>query len=302
MSQNTTSPHHEPGDATAPRTTSLDLVANGRTLVEIQERIDRHALSETIPDVEGVMATLTPPDQLTWSGGYAWSVVPGPDGRTIRARTTRKEIREFYEWRTSLDVTESAVPALTDIRSTWYGFQEPFPAVMRDVNTGEVSRIIYSVALFTMDGHEGITSEIVWLRIDDVSLDVGARVTQWQAYLAALRSQDSGKLVDLMTPDVQGAVRDYGGMDPPFVAIHGADEMRGQYDRMFDQYEVRRVDILQSHIAEWFVFHELMLTLKTRDESVAERDFICRIAEYMPFDLTGKFQGRCGYGTELLPI
>ena len=177
-----------------------DLIASARTLVEVRKRVDAHSRAEKVPDVDGIMATVTPADQLTWSECFAWSLVPGPDGRNIRARTTLDEIREFYEWRTSLDVPEGGSrPSLTEIRSSWYAFQEAHPTVMRDVNTGEVSRIVEALTLFTMDGHEGINSEIVWLRTDEVTADVATRASQRQAYLDALRGQDSAKLAELMT-------------------------------------------------------------------------------------------------------
>lgn len=280
-----------------------DLITSARALVEVRERTAAHSRAEKVPDVDGIMATVTPADQLTWSKCFAWSLVPGPDGRTIRARTTLDEVREFYKWRTSLDVpAEGAKPGLTEIRASWYSFQEAHPTVMHDVNTGEVSRVVEALTLFTMDGHEGINSEIVWLRMDDVSLDAATRASQWQAYLDAVRGQDSAKLAGLMTPDVQGAVRDYVDAVPPFVAIHGRDEMRAYYDRMFSRYEIRRADVLQSRVGEWFVFYEALLTLRAREGVDAGREFACRVAEYMPFDPAGSFQGRCGYGTELLPI
>ena len=288
---------------TAADASRADLISSAQALVEVRERADRHSRSEKVPDVDGIMATVTPADQLTWSKCFAWSLVPGPDGRAIRARTTLDEVREFYEWRTSLDVPEQGIrPSLTDIRASWYLFQEAHPTAMRDVNTGEVSRVVEALTLFTMDGHEGINSEIVWLRMDDVSLDAAARASQWQAYLDALRGQDSAKLAGLMTPDVQGAVRDYVGAVPPFVAIHGRDEMRQHYERIFSRYELRRADVLQSRVGGWFVFYELLLTLRAREGADAGREFACRVAEYMPFDPAGFFQGRCGYGTELLPI
>lgn len=279
-----------------------DVITSARAIVEVRKRTDAHSRSEKIPDVDGIMATVTPADQLTWSKCYAWSLVPGPDGKRIRARTTLDEIREFYEWRTSLDVPGPSKPSLTEFRASWYSFNEAHPTIMHDVNTGEVSRVVEALTLFTMDGREGINSEIVWLRTDDVSLDVAARVGQWQAYLDALRGQDSVKLAGLMTPDVQSAVRDYVDAVPPFVAIHGRDEMQEYYDRLFSRYEVRGADVLQSRVGEWFVFYELLLTLRAREGTIAGHEFACRVAEYMPFDPTGSFQGRCGYGTELLAI
>jgi hypothetical protein len=152
-----------------------------------------------------------------------------------------------------------------------------------------------------MDGHEGINSEIVWLRTDDVALDPGTRVGRWQAYLDALRRQDPAGLTALMTPDVQGAVRDYAGAVPPFVAIHGRDQMHDHYQRLFDRYDLRTADVLQSRIGDWFIFHELLLTLHPR-HGTTSHDHACRIGEFMPFDPAGAFQGRCGYGTQLQPI
>jgi hypothetical protein len=248
------------------------------------------------------MATVTPSDELTWSKTHAWSVMPGPDGREIRARTTLGEIREFYEWRMSLDVPEEAKAPLSKVGGGWYVFNEAHPTVMRAVDTGEVSRLVEALTFFNMDGRQGISSEIVWIRMDDVALDAATRVAHWQSYLEALRAQDSAKLVGLMTANVQGAVRDYVDAEPPYVAIHGRDEMSDYYDRMFRRYELVDFAVLQSLVREWFVFHELFLTLRAREGSEAGHEFACNVAEYMTFDAAGLFQGRCGYGTELLPI
>jgi hypothetical protein len=100
-------------------------------------------------------------------------------------------------------------------------------------------------------------------------IDAGARRTKESYsdnahcldYLDALRGQDSGKIVELMSSNVQGAVRDYVDGDPPFIAIHGRDEMRAYYDRMFSKFRIMDVRVLQGRIGEWHVFHELFLTL-----------------------------------------
>jgi hypothetical protein len=280
-----------------------DLVSSARTLVDIHERIRRHALSETVPDVDGVMATVTPVEQLTWSKTLAWSLYPGPEGpEKIRVRTTVDEVREFYEWRMSMDLPQGSKPGLSNIRGGWYAFNEAHPTPMIDVNTGDVSRVVEALSFFNVDGRDGISSEIVWIRSDDVALDAATRVARGQDYVDALSAEDPGRLVGLMTPGVLGAVRNYVDAEPPFVAIHGHDEMKDYYERLFRRFAIENVAVIQRLVREWFVFHELFLTMRARTSSGTGREFACRVAEYLTFDETGLFRGRCGYGTELQPI
>lgn len=113
-------------------------------------------------DVDVVLATVTPPDQLTWARTLCWSLAqPGPHGTPkIRVRTTLDQIREFYEERRRDAIPSEVRPQITDLRSRWYVFHQSQAIPMRNVTTGAL-HAVETAALFLMDGRVGITSEIV---------------------------------------------------------------------------------------------------------------------------------------------
>jgi len=267
-------------------------------LIANKERCNRHVQSETSMDVDVVLATVTPPEQLTWARTLCWSLAqPGPDGTPkIRVRTTLDQIREFYEERRRDAILNEVRPQITDLRSRWYVFHQSQAIPMRNVTTGALHDV-ETAALFLMDGNEGITSEIVWLRSADVTINATERTERWVAFLAALRKQDVGGLLSLMAPSVQGAVRDDFDADPPFVAIDGRDEMRRYYEKLFANASVLDVTVVTSLVKEWFVFHDLQWRARLEEGPRRGTEVRFRTAEYMPFDGEGRFQARCGYGT-----
>lgn len=278
---------------------TLSLVADDADiLIANKARCIRHVESETSMDVDVVLATVTPPDQLTWAKTLCWSLaLPGPDGKPkIRIRTSLEEIREFYEERRRDAILNEVRPSITDVRSRWYVFSQSQAIPMRNVYTGALHDV-ETAAIFLMDGREGITSEIVWLRSAHVTINATERTERWVAFLDALRKQDVDGLLSLMAPSVQGAVRDDFDAEPPFVAIDGQAEMRRFYERLFANASVLDISVVTSLVKEWFVFHDLQWRVRLEQGPRRDTEVRFRTAEYMPFDAEGRFQARCGYGT-----
>lgn len=279
---------------------AVTLVADeADVLIRNKERCLRHVRSETSMVVDEVMATVTPPEQLTWARTLCWSLAQiGSDGMPkIGIRTSLEQIREFYEERRRDAILAEVRPQITDVRTRWYVFHESQAIPMRNVTTGRLHDV-ETAALFLMDGSEGISSEIVWLRCAEVPINASQRTDRWQAYLAALRAQDVAGVLRLMAPSVQGAVRDYFDADPPFVALDGEAEMRAYYEKLFAYATVLDLTVVTSLVKEWFVFHDLRWHVRLDRGAEQGREVRFRTAEYMPFDAEGRFQARCGYGTE----
>ncbi len=269
-------------------------------LIDRGERVHRHEVSELSPDVDYVMSTVTSESELTWSRNLCWSL-PWPDGDgrlKIGIRTSFEDIRKFYErQRTLTQLTVLPFPT-TDLRTDWYVFHESTGAPVDHPATGGHSEVDFA-ALFVLDGADGITSEIGWGRTTGVALPLKAKVGLFTTYLDALRRQDSGALAALFTEGAQGAVRAYFGYDQPFVVLDGRDAIRGYYDRLFGAARVVDAAVVQSLVRDWFVFYELRLALELLGGERRGSTVQTRIAEFLAMAADGRFEARCGYGTQL---
>lgn len=277
------------------------LIPAADRLVENGERVYRHEVSELSPDVNYVMTTVTPESQLTWARNLCWSL-PWPDaeGRLkIGIRTTASEIRDFYERQRRLTQLTVLPFQTTDLRTDWYVFHESTEAPIDHPATGGHSDIDFA-ALFVLDGSDGISSEIGWGRTARVD---GLRLTEKRArlvaYLEALRRQDATALAAMFTDGAQGAVRAYFGYDRPFVPLDGRDAIRQHYERLFAAADLVAADVAQSLVRDWYLFYELRLQLRPRSGERQGKTLQTRVAEFLAMADDGRFEARCGYGTEL---
>ena len=267
-------------------------------LIDNRARARLHAAAERSEDVEDVMATVTQPDDLTWSGSLCWCVNDTqPDGSTLLGvENTLADVRRFYtEWRET-EITVGTGHLVADLRTPWYVLSDVIGTPLKNRHTGNV-RTIDSVVLFLFDGPSGISAEICWRRCEDVTLTAAERTDRWTSYLTALRGHDVPALLGLMSPAVQAAVRDYVDADPAFVAIRGQDAMRAYYEKLFDRMDVLDVEPVTVNVRDWFVFGELRWVARVRSGPESGREVRFLTAEHMPFDASGLFMARCGYGT-----
>jgi len=159
-------------------------------------------------DLEPLYATLTE------EGPYAYMVMPElrPDGTVKLPRiTTREEIVEAYEMiRGMSDLLE--VIGLTEIRGTWYTFQDN---ISRACMKGDASNVhtVQTLGMFPSGSGPGITGELVWIRyriealggldepntIPDDPLVARARVYHnFSAYQQGLRDNDVGAVMAVL--------------------------------------------------------------------------------------------------------
>ncbi len=269
-------------------------------LIDNGARVHRHEVSELSPDVDYVMSTVTKESELTWARNLCWAL-PWPDaeGRLkIGIRTTSDDIHAFYVRQRQLTQLTVLPFPTTDLRTDWYVFHESTEAPIDHPATGGHSETDF-IALFVLDGSDGISSEIGWGRTAEVALPLKAKVGLLATYLDALRKQDAGALASMFTEGAQGAVRGYFGYEQPFVRLDGNEAIRGYYDRLFGAVRFLEADVVQSLVRDWFVFYELRLKLELLSGERRGDSVQTRIAEYLAMGADGRFAARCGYGTEL---
>ncbi len=276
------------------------LIPPAEKLIENGARVHRHEVSELSPDVDYVMSTVTRDSELTWAGNLCWSL-PWPDAEgklKIGIRTDWDDVRAFYVRQRQLTQLTVLPFPTTDLRTDWYVFHESTEAPVDHPATGGHSETDF-IALFVLDGSDGITSEIGWGRTADVALRLKDKVGLLSAYLDAFRKQDIAALAEMFTEGAQGAVRSYFGDDLAFVVLDGREAIRGYYDRLFATARIVEADVVQSLVRDWFVFYELRLKLELLTGQRKGDSVQTRIAEYLAMAADGRFEARCGYGTEL---
>jgi hypothetical protein len=159
----------------------------------------------------------------------------------------------------------------------------------------------------------GITGELCWNRTPSISLgtdperlagertrpDVRRELLEADdRYLDALRSGDVDGLVALLDDGAQAAIRDYVAGTGTLVALRGAAEQRAHHDAFFETFDVVAVDLLHRVVQEWYLFHEVRMSvrLRTGPEAGAQRSF--RIAEFVVPAADGRTMVRIGHGTD----
>lgn len=269
-------------------------------LIDNGARVHRHEVSELSPNVDLVMSTVTKDSELTWARNLCWSL-PWPDGEgklKIGIRTNWDDVRAFYVRQRQLTQLTVLPFPTTDLRTDWYVFHESTEAPVDHPATGGHSDTDF-IALFVLDGSDGITSEIGWGRTADVALRLKDKVGRLSAYLDTFRKQDAAALAAMFTDGAQGAVRGYFGYEQPFVVLDGREAIRGCYDKLFGAARVVQADVVQSLVRDWFAFYEVCLKLELLSGERKGEMVQTRIAEYLAMAADGQFEARCGYGTEL---
>ena len=119
-------------------------------------------IEEEIKAASGVMEPLY--DSLTPEGPYAYMVIPEvrADGSVKLPRLTlREEIVDAYNMiRGHSDLTE--VIGLTEVRGTWYTFQDNVSRVRIKTDPDPVYST-QTLGLFPSGGGAGITGELIWI-------------------------------------------------------------------------------------------------------------------------------------------
>jgi hypothetical protein len=269
-------------------------------------------IDEEIKASSGVMEPLY--DTLTPEGPYAYMVMPElrADGTVSLPRITlREEIVEAYTMiRGHSDLTE--VIGLTEIRGTWYTFQDNVSRV-RVKAAPEQVHSTQTLGLFPSGAGPGITGELVWIRypvealgrpdepssIPDDPLVARERVYQaFDQFLDAARANDAAGVMDVLHADVASTVRDYVEDTGTITSLEGAPAHRAYYDAFFGRYEVRGIERLSQVTEDWYVFAELRWTVTRRATGEA---CAFHTAEFWAPARTGRFIARVGHGTPAAP-
>jgi hypothetical protein len=254
--------------------------------------------------IDALVATLAP------EGPYAYTILPqvGADGSVkLPVLSSREEIRDAYTFiRGMSDLHE--VIGLTEIRSTWYTFQDN---ISRGGPKGtEVRNNRETLAMFPSGAGDGITGELVWVRVprsqlggtdevdvtgEDRLLARAAVYAQHAAYLDALRANDLHGVLGVIHDLAASAVRDYVAGSGTLVELTGKAAHHGWYSALFERYSIESVQPIYQVTEDWYVFAELRITAT---DKAAGRTVAFHTAEFHMPAKDGRFIARIGHGTE----
>ena len=247
---------------------------------------------------------------LASEGPYAYTILPtiGDDGSIrLPVLTTKEEIEEIYAFiRGQSDLHE--VIGLTEVRGAWYLFQDNM--TRGSSKGGDERNVRQTLSLFPSGAGQGITGELVWLRVPRERLGAPTEVdvadpdpllareqvhVQYRRYLDGLRANDLDAVLEVLHDGVASAVRDYVDDTGTLVELTGKSAHRAWYEALLDRYEVRGVQPLAQVTEDWFVFAELRITVAPRDGG---DEVAFNTAEFHVPAKDGRFIARIGHGTE----
>jgi hypothetical protein len=288
-------------------------------ILRVTAAASAHAYAQSIWHIEEEIAAASGDMKplyatLTEEGPYAYMVMPElrPDGTVDLPRiTTFEEIVEAYEMiRGMSDLL--AVVGLTEIRGTWYTFQDNISRACMKGDTANVHSI-QTLGLFPSGSGPGITGELVWIRypveslggpdeqntIPDDPLLARARVyDNFVAFQEGLRANDVDAVMAVLHDGIASTVRDYVEDTGTITDHEGAAVHRDYYERFFARYEVESVEMINQVVDDWYVFAELRHVVRPRDGSGS---LAFHTAEFWMPAKTGKFIARVGHGTAPAP-
>jgi hypothetical protein len=288
-------------------------------ILRVHAAASAHAYEQSIWHIEEEIAASSGDygplyETLTKEGPYAYMVMPQvePDGTVSMPRiTSREEIAEAYEMiRGHSDLLQ--VIGLTEIRGTWYTFQDNVSraAMKTDLDTVHT---IQTLGLFPSGSEAGITGELVWIRYpvetlggaeepDTIPADpllARERVYEaFDAFLDGLRANDVDSVMATLHPGVSSTVRDYVNDTGTITDIKGTEQHRAYYNAFFARYEVQAVQRIAQVTEDWFVFAELRFTVRERE---SDEVLTFHTAEMWAPAKTGTFIARIGHGTAPTP-
>jgi SnoaL-like domain len=272
----------------------------------------RHAYQQSITHVEAEIKGVIPElmETLAPEGPYGYTIMPevAPDGGVrLPIITTRDGIRGAYELvRGMSDLL--AVNPLTEIRGTWYTFQD-------NISYGQLKGTDQrgaheTLALFPSASGTGITGELIWVRVPRAALGGGAVTAETkdemhlreevlqlhERYLHALQINDLDGVLEALHDRVASAVRDYVNDTGTITTLEGKDAHHDYYRAFFEKYDVVSAEPLYRAAEEWYIFAEVRVTARSRRGQ--QQTIAFHTAEFhMPAN-DGRFIARIGHGTD----
>ena len=287
-----------------PKTLEIGAAASAHAFEQAIVHIGEEIRARDPQKLDALVGSLAP------VGPYAYTILPEVGGEgsvTLPVLTTREEITGAYGFiRGMSDLHE--VIGLTEIRGAWYLFQDNISRGCPKGGTQLNNR--QTLALFPSGSGQGITGELVWLRVPRALLGAPDEVDvmsedallarrqvfdQYARYLDGLHAGDVDAVVATLHDGVASAVRDYVDDTGTLVELSGRGAHRDWYQALFEKYEIRSVQPLCQVIEDWYVFSELRITASLRSGagSVA-----FHTAEFHIPAKDGRFIARIGHGTE----
>jgi hypothetical protein len=235
--------------------------------IRSREVAEAHFVSEVSNDPDEILTSMKSYDPLLTS------VVVGSNAAAMQLVrcSTRDEQRAFYAAsRAQAHMVE--VELFTSLGGEWYGFVHGL-ATGEVLATGESYTAELIGLLPTTPAEDTIAGEIglSW------PLDVGkqgdapgglafervATLRAHHAWLAALRSGDTGQIAAGYAPDARVAMRH--PLSGAITGLEGRTAVADYYRSLFADTAVRAVDVVTRLVDRWFVFTELVMRLGLAD-------------------------------------
>jgi hypothetical protein len=271
-------------------------------VLETLQTAETHVDTEYVDDLEGTLASVSA------SPRYAFMPAPG----SISIIQDSAGVRQFYV-NNKKEFEPVASRIITHVATDWYEFQENVPT-RRLVATGELVTL-NTVNIFPK-AHDGIQGEFLWQRSPqrtDHSADHDAtgprgeslpsralrNAENHERFLYCLRHAQLDELCTLLDPHCLWAGREYRPDEDSgaLVAASGVEEVRSLLQGWVDDFAVERLSVLNRVSSEWYVFAEVLLTVRLKTGTRAGRLQEFRKAAVYPFAESGLIQGELGYGT-----
>jgi hypothetical protein len=257
-----------------------------------------HIDVECTGNIDDVLGTLAN------EGPYAYTRAPDPGTPWIHQEfaTNKDGIRSCYE-DLATKMLLVALPPVTEIVTSWYDFYHSLSTV-RLAETGELAEI-ESVVAFPTKGTTGITGEVFWARRTEPDAtggemngsEIAVRRTMMfedERRLDALRRMNPAAFAGELVDAVQMGLRDLRGGDG-YIDLHSRSEVQRYLESVFATHEIVGLDVLQRHVAEWYVFTETLWNVRERSSGhrLAFRSF-----HFCDLDAFGKVICHFGHSTD----
>jgi hypothetical protein len=287
-----------------PKTLEIGAAASAHAYEQAIVHIGEEIRARDPQKLDALVGSLAP------VGPYAYTILPevGADGSVrLPVLTTREEITGAYGFIRGLSDLHEVI-GLTEMRGSWYLFQDNM--TLGGAKGSEQLNNRQTLAIFPSGAGEGITGELVWLRVPRARLGAPDEVDviaedalvarrqvfdQYARYLDGLRANDADAVLATLHDGVASAVRDYVDDTGTLVELSGRSAHRSWYEALFEKYEIQSVQPLCQVIEDWYVFSELRILAAPRNGAGT---VAFHTAEFHIPSKDGRFIARIGHGTE----
>lgn len=286
-------------------------MTNAQVCEENLAKVTAHLQAEFSNDVDQIMKTVAPEPRFA-------IVTQGASGLELEVAETPQAVRHHYvNLRSALDVVRSR--QIRRITGEWFVFQQSV-ATMRagadpDGRVGDAHEFPVDTAVLFPIAPGGILGEIPWNRtsfaeamttqtahhepptealIDTVDLH--------EAFLAAWRSAEEQKVLDLLEDDSALAIRSYSNAQGSMCAAEGKDAIALALAEQFRTWKPIQSTVLDLVVTDWYIFASVRWIGKMRSSSGSWSVHELSTAMTLPVSKSQRFQAIVGYGTTPVPL